>query len=77
MPERFEELPDHTKRFLKELREDEVKELSEVIDALRTIRRLGRWGKWIAGSIIVGFVSVVLLGESIEKIWNWIRKWTG
>lgn len=77
MPERFDELPEHTKKFLKELREEEVHELTEAIEGLRTMRRVGRWGKWVSGSIVLGFVSVVLLGESIAKLWIWIRKWTG
>lgn len=77
MADRFEELPDHTKKFLKELREEEVQELVEAIEGLRTMRRVGKFGKWALGSLVLGFVSMVLLGESIAKLWSWIRKWTG
>ena len=77
MTQHFNELPEHTKKFLRELREEEVKELAEAIEALRTMRRVGKFGKWVFGSIVLGFASVVLLGESIAKTWAWIRKWTG
>lgn len=77
MTQRFDDLPEHTKKFLRELREEEVKELAEAIEVLRAMRRVGKFGKWAFGSVVLGFASVALLGESIVKVWNWIRKWTG
>lgn len=77
MTQKFDDLPEHTKKFLRELREEEVQELTEAIEGLRTMRRVGKFGKWVFGSIVLGFASVVLLGESIAAIWKWVMRIKG
>lgn len=70
---RFDDLPDETKNFLANLRPDEVATLNDGIRLVNAIRTVGTFMKWlIVGSL--GFVvGVVMLGESLSKILNWMK----
>lgn len=70
---RFDDLPDETKNFLASLRPDEVATLNDGIRLVNAIRTVGTFMKWmIVGSL--GFVvGVVMLGESLSKILNWMK----
>ena len=70
---RFADLPAHTQRFLRELREDEVRELTEAIALARAMRRVGRLVRWIIITIVGTLLATVALGDAIGKIVQAVR----
>ena len=69
MPDqRFDQLSDKTKKFLADLREEDVELLGEGIALVRSVRTVGKFVKWL----IVGVIGIVVGGaglwESVNKI---------
>ena len=71
--ERMAELPEETREFLAQLREEDIATLKDGVRLVNAIRTVGTFMKWL----IVGFlglvVGVVMLGESVLKIIAWFR----
>ena len=70
---RFDDLPDETKDFLASLRPDEVTTLNDGIRLVNAIRTVGTFVKWVIVGTLGFFVGVVMLGESVGKMLNWLK----
>ena len=70
---RFDDLPERTKDFLSNLRDDEIDTLNDGIRLVGAIRTVGTFAKWVIVGIIGIFAGIVMLGESIQKIALWFR----
>ena len=70
---RFDELPEKTKLFLSNLREDEVDTLNDEIQLVGSIKTVGVFIKWVIIGVL-GIVSgVVMFAESIGKFLAWFK----
>lgn len=70
--ERFAQLPEPTRAFLEDLREDDLKDLAEAIRFYHSVRVIGRFWKWLIITTVAIFVGAATLGEAIQKLWHWI-----
>ncbi|MBN9600823.1 MAG: hypothetical protein J0G28_14280 [Afipia sp.] len=70
---RFDDLPEKTKDFLTNLREEEIDTLSDGIRLVGAIRTVGTFVKWVIVGLIGIFAGIVLFGESVMKILSWFR----
>lgn len=70
---RFDDLPEKTKTFLSNLRDDEVDTLADGIRLVGSIKTVGTFIKWLIIGVL-GIVSgVVMFAESIGKFIAWFR----
>ena len=70
---RFDDLPPEVQNFLIQLRDDEVRTLSEGIRLVGAIHTVGAFMKWLIVGIIGMAMGVVMFGESVGKILNWLK----
>ena len=70
--ERFWQLPEPTRQWLEDLREDDIKELIDAIKFYRTARAVGRFNKWLIITIVTIFIGAAGFGEAILKFWVWV-----
>lgn len=70
---RFDDLPDKTKDFLASLRPDEVDTLNDGIRLVRSIATVGAFMKWLIVGTLGMAMGVVMFGESVGKILNWLK----
>lgn len=69
----FDDLSEPTKKFLSNLRPDEIDTLNDGIRLVGAIRTVGTFAKWVIVGVIGIFAGVVMLGESVAKIAAWFR----
>lgn len=70
---RFDDLPEKTKKFLTNLRADEVDTLNDGIRLVGAVRTVGTFVKWLIVGILGLFVGVVMFAESVGKMLSWFR----
>lgn len=70
---KFDDLPQRTKDFLNNLREDEIDTLNDGIRLVGAIRTVGTFVKWVIVGLIGILAGFVMVGESVSKIAIWIR----
>lgn len=70
---RMAELPEETREFLAQLREDDIATLKDGVKLVNAIRTVGTFMKWMIVGLIGMVVGVVMLGESVAKIIAWLR----
>lgn len=70
---KFDDLPEKTKLFLSNLREDEVDTINDEIQLVGSIKTVGIFIKWVIIGVL-GIVSgVVMFAESIGKFLAWFK----
>lgn len=72
--ERFAELPPETQAFLIELSSDDIAALKTGLPIWKRIMATGQVLKWLAIAILSILAGIVLLGESIIKIFAWFGR---
>lgn len=70
-PEKFIDLPEHTKEFLTKLRPEEIKELEEILILFRSMETVSKFMKWVLITIVAIFITIVSLGEGLLKMMKW------
>jgi hypothetical protein len=70
--ERFGQLPEKTRHWLENLREDDIKELKDAVSFYRTARAVGRFNKWLIITIVTIFIGAAAFGDALLKFWAWI-----
>lgn len=70
---RFDDLPERTKDFLSNLRDEEIDTLSDGIRLVNAIRTVGTFMKWVIVGLIGILAGFVMIGESISKIASWMK----
>ena len=70
--ERFGHLPEPTRQWLENLREDDIKELNDAVRFYRTAKAVGRFNKWLIITVVTLFIGAAAFGEALLKFWVWI-----
>ena len=70
---RLIDLPEHTQKFLSELREEDVEELKESMKFIKNAKTVNRFLKWLVITAVGMFIATVSLGESIIKLKGWFK----
>ncbi len=68
------ELPEETREFLAQLREDDIKTLKAGVKLVNAIQTVGTFFKWVIVGILGMAVGTVMFGESLAKIMGWFRQ---
>lgn len=69
--DRFAHLPEPTRKWLEQLREDDISEITEAVQLVRSIRAWGKITKWLIWTAVATFLGVVGFGEGILKVLGW------
>lgn len=70
---KFDDLPERTKDFLLNLRDDEIDTMNDGIRLVGAIRTVGTFVKWVIVGLLGLFAGIVMFGESVMKIAAWFR----
>ena len=68
---RLAELPEDTRKFLAELREEDIETLKDGLELVRASRTVGRFVKWLILGILGTVVGTVMLYENVVKVIGW------
>ncbi|KAB2680590.1 hypothetical protein F9K78_15670 [Brucella pseudintermedia] len=71
---RLVELPEETREFLSQLREEDIDLLKDGLDLIRSLRTIGRFMRWLILGILAILIGIVSLYENAVKIWAWFHK---
>lgn len=71
---RMAELPEETREFLSQLREEDIALMKDGLDLVRSIRTIGRFMRWVALGVLATLIGVVSLYENVMKMWSWFHK---
>ena len=70
---RMAELPEETREFLSQLREDDIKALKDGLKLVNATLIVGAFVKWMIVGVLGIAVGIVMFGESVAKIVAWFR----
>ncbi|WPM81448.1 hypothetical protein R5W60_04295 [Brucella pseudintermedia] len=71
---RLNELPEETREFLSQLRQNDIDTLKDAMRFYETVQTLGRVAKWGAITVLAIIVGVVSLYENVLKVWGWFHR---
>ncbi|KAB2730799.1 hypothetical protein [Brucella intermedia] len=71
---RMAELPEETREFLSQLREEDIALMKDGLDLVRSVRTIGRFMRWVVLGVLATLIGVVSLYENVMKMWSWIHK---
>ncbi len=71
---RMAELPEETREFLAQLREDDIKTLKAGVKLVNAIQTVGTFFKWVIVGVLGMAVGTVMFGDSLAKIMGWFRQ---
>lgn len=69
--DRFSHLPEPTRRFLEELREDDLEDLKQTVRFMKSTQTVGRFARWSLISVVGFFVMASQFGEAVQKLLHW------
>jgi hypothetical protein len=70
---RFDDLSDETKKFLSDLRTEDIKTLQDGARLVNSAMTVGRFMKWVIISLLGMLAGIVMFGETVLKIVAWFR----
>lgn len=70
---RMAELPEETREFLSQLREDDIKAMRDGLRLVTATMIVGKFVKWCIVGVLGIAVGIVMFGESVAKIAAWFR----
>jgi hypothetical protein len=70
--DRFAHLPEETREWLEQLRQDDIEEIRSAIRFMREVKTVGKFGKWALITVVSTFTGAVLLGEKIAIFWKFV-----
>lgn len=71
--ERYESLPEETRKFLAELREPDIRDLESAVDLARSTRTVARIVRWFFVAAISTFIAAASLGNSVAQLAKWLH----
>lgn len=71
--ERFNQLPEPTRKWLEDLREDDIKQLNDLVRILNSSRILGGALKWVLLTMLAALMFGIQFGEAIARYWGLIK----
>jgi hypothetical protein len=70
---RFDDLPERTKEFLTNLRDEEIDTLTDGIRLVNAVRTVGTFIKWVIIGLLGILSGIVMFGETLMKIAVWFK----
>ncbi|WP_244430507.1 hypothetical protein [Brucella rhizosphaerae] len=72
--DRMIELPEETREFLSQLREEDIDLMKHGLDLIRSLRTIGRFMRWVVLAVLAVLIGVVSLYENTMKLLAWFQK---
>lgn len=72
--DRMIELPEETREFLSQLREEDIDLMKHGLDLIRSLRTIGRFMRWVILAVLAMLIGVVSLYENTMKLIAWFQK---
>ncbi|MGW6779452.1 hypothetical protein ACWF50_15620 [Brucella pseudogrignonensis] len=72
--DRMIELPEETREFLSQLREEDIDLMKHGLDLIRSLRTIGRFMRWVILAVLAVLIGVVSLYENTMKLLAWFQK---
>ncbi|MBK0020819.1 hypothetical protein IAE29_03800 [Ochrobactrum sp. S46] len=72
--DRMIELPEETREFLSQLREEDIDLMKHGLDLIRSLRTIGRFMRWVILAVLALLIGVVSLYENTMKLLAWFQK---
>lgn len=66
--QKFLHLPEHTRKWLEELREEDIEEIDDAVGFYRKSKSFLTVFKWLVVTLVAVFMGTYKLGEAILKI---------
>lgn len=70
---RYSELPEKTRQFIEDLRDEDVTLLKDGIRLVLALRTVSTFMKWVIITLVGAFIASVSLAESIMKALAWFK----
>jgi len=67
-PDRLMELPEETRKFLAQLRDDDLETLKDGLNLVISLRTVGTFMKWLILFVVGTFVGGVMIWENVLKV---------
>ena len=64
----YDRLPLETRKFFRDLRQDDIADLSSAVDFMHSIQTVGRFTKWLLIGVFGVFFGAATFGDSVAKI---------
>lgn len=71
--DRFAHLPEPTRKFLEQLREEDIKDILEAARAVKSTKTFGKVMRWSIISVVGFFVAASQFGEAVTKLLHWMN----
>jgi len=68
------DLPEETREFLSQLREEDIDLMKDGLDLIRSLRTIGRFMRWVILCILAIMLGVVALYENALKLISYFHK---
>ncbi len=68
------DLPDETREFLSQLREEDIDLMKHGLDLIRSLRTIGRFMRCVILAVLAILIGVVSLYENTVKLIAWFQK---
>lgn len=75
--DRFAHLPEHIRRFIEGLDEEDCQALNDFLLQYKRARTIGWFFKWLVAGAAALFLAMVALGEAVEKASLWFGSTIG
>lgn len=72
--DRMIELPEETREFLSQLREEDIDLMKHGLDLIRSLRTIGRFMRWVILAVLAVLIGVVSLYENTMKLLAWFQR---
>lgn len=67
-PDRLMELPEETRKFLAQLRDDDLETLKDGLNLVISLRTVGTFMKWLILFVVGTFMGGVMIWENVLKV---------
>lgn len=71
--EKYDELPDSTRVWLEQLREEDLNKLKSAVEFYSTLNTVGRFNVRVLGFLAALFIGAVTLITSYKTLLGWFR----
>jgi len=71
-PDHLADLPEETRKFLSQLREEDLDTLKEGLRLVIAVRTVGKFSKWLIVTVVGAFIGLVMVWESILKFLKFV-----
>lgn len=74
---RFDQLPPDTRRFLEQLRKEDIEKINKAVRFYNLLETVGKFNSWLIVGAMTIFITFAAFGEAIRKVLGWMASGGG